>query len=139
GCVSCHHNSMTAMTVALARRNGFRVDDQTARSQLNAIGSYLETWRERALQGVGIPGEAIAISHILLGLAAENYPPDAATDSMVRFVRSRQRPDGRWRPFSYRPPIEAGDIQVTAISLRSLQFYAPKADRATYEEAVKRA
>jgi len=138
-CVSCHHNSLTAMMVATARRNGFTVDEQIARNQLKAIGAFLETWRERALQGVGIPGEAGTLSYILLGLAAENYPPDAATDAMVRFMLSRQWPDGRWRVFAYRPPMESSDIPVTATSLRSFQVYAPKAQRAKYEAAVRRA
>jgi ankyrin repeat protein len=139
GCVSCHHNSLTAMTVATARRNGFTVDDQIARHQLKQIGSSIETWRERALQGVGLPGEAGTISYILLGLAAENYPPDAATDAMARFMQSRQWPDGRWRVFSYRPPLESSDLDVTATALRALQVYAPKAQRAKYETSVKRA
>jgi ankyrin repeat protein len=139
GCVSCHHNSLTAMTVATARKNGLPVDEQIARNQVKAIASYIETWRERALQGVGIPGEAETMGAILVGLAAENYPPDAATEAFARFLRSQQWPDGRWRVFSHRPPIESSDIPVTASSLRALQFYAPKAQRAKYEMAVKNA
>lgn len=139
GCVSCHHNSLTAMTVATARKNGLPVDEQIARNQVKAIASYIENWRERALQGAGIPGEAASMGAILAGLADENYPPDAATDAFVRFLHSQQYPDGRWRVFSHRPPIEASDIPVTAYTLRSLQVYAPKAQRAKYELAVKRA
>jgi len=127
------------MTVVTARKNGFTVDDQIARTQLKAIGSYIETWRERNLQGVGIPGEAGSMSYILLGLAAENYQPDSATDAMVRYMVSRQWPDGHWRVFSYRPPIESSDIPVTATSLRALRVYAPKSEREKYEMAVKRA
>lgn len=139
GCVSCHHNSLTAMTVATARKNHLPVDEQIARKQVKAIASYIERWRERALQGVGIPGEAATMGAILAGLAHENYPPDAATDAFARFLQSQQWPDGRWRVFSHRPPIESSDIPVTASSLRSLQVYAPRAQRAKYEWAVKRA
>lgn len=138
-CVSCHHNSLAAMMVATARKNGFTVDEQIARTQMKAVGAFLETWRERALQGVGIPGEASTLGYILTGLAAENYPPDAATDAMARYVMSRQWPDGHWRAFAHRPPMESSDIPVTATSLRSLQVYAPKALRAKYETAVRHA
>jgi ankyrin repeat protein len=138
GCVSCHHNSLTAMTVATARKNGLPVDEQIARNQVRAIGSYIETWRERALQGVGIPGDAGTMSAILAGLAAENSPPDAATDAFARFIKSQQWPDGRWRVFSHRPPIESSEIPVTASSIRALQAYAPKAQRTKYEMTVKR-
>ena len=126
------------MTVSTARKNGFSVNDQIARNQQKAIGAFIEMWRERVLQGVGIGGETGTVSYILTGLAAENYPPDAATDAMARYLQSQQWPDGRWRQFSHRPPIMSGDIQVTATSLRSLQVYAPGTQRAKYEMDVKR-
>jgi len=139
-CVSCHHNSLTAMTVATARRNGFSVNEPIARDQVKKTASFLETWRERVLQGVGMGGESITIGYILAGLSAENYPPDAATDAMARFVQSRQWPDGRWEVAAHRPPIESNDdIPVTSLALRALQLYGPKAQRAKYEMAVKRA
>ena len=139
GCVSCHHNTLTAMTVAIARKNGLPVNEQIASSQVKAIGAYIETWRERALQAVGIPGESSTMSAILAGLADENYQPDAATDAFARFLLSQQRPDGRWRVFAHRPPIESSDFTVTATSLRSIQVYGPKAQRSKYELSVKRA
>jgi ankyrin repeat protein/mono/diheme cytochrome c family protein len=139
GCVSCHHNTLTSITVSAARAHGFSVDEQVSRTQTNKIAHYLETWRERVLQGAGIPGDSNTISSMLLGLAAQDYPPDAATDAMARFVQSRQWPDGRWRNFSYRPPLESNEISVTATALRSLQVYGPKAQRAKYEVSVKRA
>jgi ankyrin repeat protein len=70
-CVSCHHNTLTAMTVSIARKNGFSVDDQIARNQLKAIGAYIETWRERPLQGVGIGRESGTISYILMARSRE--------------------------------------------------------------------
>ena len=85
GCVSCHNNTMTAMTVAAARKQKLPVDDQIARSQLKAIAAYLDSWRERALLGVGIPGDADTVSPILLAMAAQNYPPDATTDAMAAY------------------------------------------------------
>jgi ankyrin repeat protein len=139
GCVSCHHNTLTSITVSAAREHGFPVNEQVSRTQTNKIAHYLETWRERVLQGAGIPGDSNSLSSMLLGLAAQDYPPDAATDAMARFVQSRQWPDGRWKNFSYRPPLESNEISVTATSLRSLQVYGPKAQRAKYETSVKRA
>jgi hypothetical protein len=115
------------------------VNEQIARSQMEKIGAYIETWRERALQGVGIPGESGTMSSMLLALAAENYPPDAATDAFARYVASQQWADGRWRVFAHRPPLESSDIPVTAASLKSLQVYGTGAQRAKYEMAVKRA
>lgn len=139
GCVSCHHNTLTAMTVSAARATGIPVDEHVARQQTRAIGAYLESWRNRAVQGIGIPGDADTISYVLLGLAAEGHPADAATDAMARFLKNQQREDGHWRLLAHRPPIESNEIQVTAMSMRSLQIYAPRAYRAEYEPAIRRA
>jgi ankyrin repeat protein len=139
GCVSCHHNSLTAMTVAAVRRSGLPVDEDVARRQLRTIGDYIEGWRERVLQGMGIPGDADTVSYILLGLAAESYPRDEATDALARFVKKQQAPTGQWRINSYRPPIESSDFEVTAVSMRTLQVYAPKGKTVAYDQAVSRA
>jgi ankyrin repeat protein len=137
GCVSCHNNSLTAMAVARARTNGLQVDDQIARKQLASIGGYIESWRERVLQGEGIPGLSDTISYILLGMAAENYPPDLATDALARYLKGRQSPDGRWRIRDHRPPLETSDISLTAVSLRAIQAYGLKAQRPEYEKAIQ--
>jgi ankyrin repeat protein len=139
GCVSCHNNSLTAMTIAAVRQRALPIDREIATRQANAIGAYVESWRERALQHIGIPGDADTISYILLGLAAENYPANAATDAMARFLKHKQAADGRWWIFAHRPPIESSDFEVTAASMRAMQVYAPRADRAEYQQAIDRA
>jgi ankyrin repeat protein len=137
GCVSCHHNTLTARTIASARKHGLRVDDPIAQQQVKAVASYIDGWRERALQGVGIPGDADTVSSILLGMAAENYPPDLATDALARFLKNYQSPDGHWQPLAHRPPLEASTFQTTADSLRAIQQYRPQTQRAEYEKAVR--
>ena len=121
GCVSCHNNNLTAMTIAAARKQGVRVDDGIARAQVKAIAAYVEGSRERYLQGLSIAGGADTTSYILLGLAAESWPSDSATDAMARYVKSHQRADGSWRTFGGRPPIESSDIQATATAMRAIQ------------------
>jgi ankyrin repeat protein/cytochrome c551/c552 len=139
GCVSCHNNSVAALTVAAARARAIKVDENIARDQRNKIGAFLESWRERTLQGIGIPGDADTISYILLGLGAEKYPAGLGTDAMVRFLLHRQAGDGRWYILAHRPPIESSDLQVTAATVRALQLYAPQKQRAGYDRAIARA
>lgn len=139
GCVSCHNNTLTAVTVAAARAGGLRINETIAQQQLETIGTYIDTWRERALQGIGIPGDADTVSYILLGLAAEKYPANAATEAMVFLLKRQQAEDGHWRILAQRPPIESNDIEVTALSMRALQVYGPAAERGIYRQAVERA
>ena len=137
GCVSCHNNTLTAMSVAAARQQGIPVNDETASQNLKTIAAFVDGWREKLVQGIGIPGDADTVASILLGMAAERYPADAATDAMAHFLRRQQLPNGQWRPLAHRPPIESSDIQATAISMRALQLYAPKAGRARYEKPIQ--
>lgn len=139
GCVSCHHNSLTAMTVSAARKAGIPVDEEAARNQRKESGGLIEVWRERALQGQRIPGESNSINYLLAGLAAEEYPPDLATDAMARYLKNDQLPDGRWRLIGNRPPLGSSEIQTTAIAMRALQAYAPKVHRSEYDKALWRA
>jgi hypothetical protein len=142
GCVSCHNNSLAMMMVVTARKNRLPVDEEIARRQARTIGAYIETWRERMLQGIGIPGGQDTVGYILAGLAAVDYPGDAATDAAAIFLRTRQSPDGHWRisvPGGSRPPIESSDFETTAVSARVLQVYGPKTRRLEYQKAVQRA
>jgi hypothetical protein len=139
GCVSCHHNNLAAMAVSLARSRGISVNEPIARRQRAGIGEYVEGWRDRLLQGIGIPGDAGTVAYMLLGLAAEKHPPDATTDAMARFLRLQQTPGGFWLPLAHRPPIEADPVHSTAISMRALQLYAPATARAEYQAVIDRA
>ena len=137
-CVSCHNNSLAAMTVSLARVRGIPVNETLASSQAKAINDYLHSWRDRALQGVGIPGDNDTIGYILVGLAAESYPADAATDAMARFLRHQQTAPGFWMPLANRPPIEGDLVQATAITMMALKAYAPAVEREAYDTAIRR-
>jgi len=137
GCVSCHNNSLTAMTVALARNHRFAVDEKMARTHIARMGPFLESWRESVLRGVGIPGAQDTVSYILLGMGAAEYPSDAATEAMAHYLKARQLPDGHWRVQAHRPPIESSDFEVTAVSMRSLQLFHPVPQRSEYEKAIQ--
>jgi cytochrome c551/c552 len=139
GCVSCHHNTLVAMAVSAARANGYAVNEAIATQQTAAVGMYLESWRERAAQNMFIAGQMDTISYLLLGLAVERYTPDAATDAQAMWLKRRQSADGHWPVQTVRPPIESNDIEVTAVSMRALQAFAPPSQRAEYARAVERA
>ncbi len=139
GCVSCHNNSLTAITIAEARSRGFRVNEEIAASQLKRVAAFLEDNIERGLENEGIPGGIDTVSYVLLGMAAEKYPSDGITDVWGRYARNNQSSDGRFKCRTVRPPLEASDFQVTAATIRSLLVYAPKSHRTQYLSSVKRA
>jgi len=108
GCVSCHNNTLTYMTLATAHEKGIAVNDQIVAKELKTITSYLESWRERVLQGVGIPGDSDTISAILVGLADARVPPDPATDALANYL---QKPSSARRAMVHRRAPAAARIE----------------------------
>ena len=139
GCVSCHHDTLTPLALAGARRIGVAVDEPLAGQQIAGVAAYLDGWRERVLQGKAIPGRSDSIGQMLLALAVANRPADATTDAMALMVKAQQLPDGHWPNFAHRPPSEASPFQVTATGLRVLRTYAPAVHRRDFEAAARAA
>jgi ankyrin repeat protein len=125
GCISCHHQTLVAMTVGLARERGFEVDNRIAEQERARVLSVLEGNREQMLLGSGVTDE-LAPAYMLAALAAEEQKPNFTTDALVQFLVLRQRPDGSWRTPVYRPPQDASDITFTALAVRGLRLFAPK-------------
>lgn len=92
GCVSCHHNTLTTMTVAAARDHGLPFDDAIAGNQRKAIASIVERRHDMSLLGAEQSNTA---NNTLVGLAADDRAPDLVTDAMAHLLKSRQLADGR--------------------------------------------
>jgi ankyrin repeat protein len=124
-CISCHHQALVAMTVGLARKRGFDVDQRIAEQERARVLSILERNREQNLLGSGVTDE-LAPAYILAALAAEEHKPNFTTDALVQFLVLRQRQDGSWRTPVNRPPHDASDMTFTALAVRGLRLFAPK-------------
>jgi len=138
-CVSCHNNSLPAMTVALARTKGFPVDEEQAKKELGfAVATdmpYLESMR----LGSTIGGGSDTLGYTLMGMAAAGYPADALTDAHIHYFSIDQLGDGSWRTTSYRPPEEYGPFTTTAVVLRAIKLYPIPGRRAEFQERIARA
>lgn len=142
-CSSCHNNSFAAMAVGSARRNGFVVDEKVASQQVKGNIFGLLQMRDILHQGFIAPvGEffgPVVIGDMLLGLDGEHYTADLNTDAAVLYLRNRQGADGHWAYLSSdtRPPICSDYIAQTVIAMRAMQLYAPKLERASYDQAIR--
>ena len=100
--------------------------------------TVVERNREQILLGSGVTDE-LAPAYILAALAAEEQKPNFTTDALVQFLVLRQRPDGSWRTPVYRPPQDASDITFTALAVRGLRLFAPKARHKEVQARVQSA
>jgi ankyrin repeat protein len=123
-CVSCHQHPLVAMTVGLARKHGFEVDETIAREERAHILRDMAARVRPLLLGTGI--DSTLPAQVLAGLAAEDEPASRTTDALVQYLVLRQRPDGHWQGENNRPPDDASDFHFTALAVSGLQAYAPK-------------
>jgi prenyltransferase beta subunit len=138
GCASCHSQSLGALTFALARDHGFKVDDRAARQANEANLQRWETSRQRAMQGIEM-NATIEAGYALLALSADHYRNSKTTDGLIHHLAGKQTPDGRWRSTSYRPPLEYSDFTATALTVRAIQQFAPEGRKQELARRIGRA
>jgi ankyrin repeat protein len=143
GCTSCHDNSLPAMAVGLGRKRGLRVDEEKASGQVRVNLEELSARRDKLHQGyyaqaVGDFFSDFILGYQLVGLHAQNCQPDLNTDAAVMMLLLRQQPTGEWAypHVDTRPPICLDYIGQTALAMRALQLYAPKATRPACDKSV---
>jgi ankyrin repeat protein len=138
-CVSCHNNSLPAMTVSLARKKGFVVNEEQAQKELGFAVATDSPFLEPMRLGSTIGGGSDTLGYTLMGMAAAGYPADALTDAHIHYLSIYQFPDGAWRTTSYRPPEEYGPFTTTAVALRAIRLYPIPGRRKEFEERFVRA
>jgi len=136
GCISCHHQSLPAMAVAVARERGLAVDEAAAAEALKLSVNYMDARRERMRQGIVPPGATDTMAYILFGLTQAKFAGDEATEAGVRYLKVRQAADGSWIPPVHRPPLEFSGFTYTALCIRVLDAFAPGSQRAEYEASM---
>ena len=136
-CTSCHHNTLPAMTVAMAGGRGFRVDLEAARREYESALATAQGLSKRSnILGLGVPD---LNPYPLMGIAAVRATPNASTDAMVHHISTRQEPSGRFREFDYRPPMEYSNITFTATSMRAMQLFTLPGRAAEFKDRIRRA
>jgi ankyrin repeat protein len=138
-CVSCHNNSLPAMTVTLARKKGFAVNEEQAKKELGFAVATDKPYLEPMRLGSTIGGGSDTLGYTLMGMSAAGYPADALTDAHIHYLSINQLADGSWRTTSYRPPEEYGPFTTTAVVLRAIRLYPIPGRRAEFHERVARA
>jgi N-acyl-D-amino-acid deacylase len=129
------------MAVGLARKSGFPVDEQTSAQQVKVNAGVLGGIRNLLHQGFFVPGinaNPGILAYVLLGLDAEGYKPDLSTDAVAMYIQTHQMADGHWAfgPEA-RPPLCADTLGQTVLSMRGLQLYTPRVDKAAFAKSIQ--
>ena len=139
GCVSCHHQSLPAMTVGFARERGFAVDETKAKHLNETVATMMSARRESMLQAMTDGGGQHSVAYSLAGMAAQDLAPDELTDAMAIHLADGQMEDGSWSTAPDRPPVQYSDYTTTALSIWGLSKYAPEGRGEHIREQIDRA
>ncbi len=139
-CISCHQQTLPAMTLSLARDRGLSVDEASLGRQLAAQVAMIAPRVEHARQMM----EPVSDSPVSLGygfdaLNALGFPADETTTAMSGYLINAQRVAGFWPALDRRPPMEDGPLVGTAWAVRAIQLYPPRGREQAAREALQRA
>src|SRR5205807_3109393 len=138
-CVSCHNNTLPAMTVALARKKGLAVNEAQAKKEMEFAAATDKPYLEPMRVGSTIGGAAGTLGYTLMGMSAAGYPADALTDAHIHYLSMYQLPDGSWGTTAYRPPAEYSAFTITAVVLRAIKLYPIPGRREEFADRFARA
>src|SRR3954454_6217447 len=139
GCISCHHENATGLAAGEARAHGLRFDPKATAARIDMLkdGPPPPLLLER--MDINVPE---IFASVLVALAAENVPPNPATDIIAASLAAAQAADGSWllqNGVGDRPPTSVGGITRAALCIRSLSVYAPPARAAEMNGRIARA
>lgn len=137
-CFSCHHQSLPAIAIGLARQRGYTFDAAgAARQQMQVVHDSEGRQQLRfVLSGsVDVGSDA---GFALFGLAGEQYPADSTTDSLVHALAAGQQSDGRWTDLFPRMPLSTSDVATTAMAIQALKQYGWTGRKQEFNERIAR-
>jgi ankyrin repeat protein len=138
GCSACHAQPLTAIAIDTARGRGWTsLSSDVERAQ---VPTALNAGFPQLLQLSEPGGTPDSLLYATVVMAAQHAPPTRATDVFVRYLAAKQRVAGNWRGIgATRAPMQDGDFSRTAMSIRTLSYFATPARRAEYQKRVARA
>lgn len=140
GCVSCHHQTLPGTAARMARERGVVVDEVGLDKDMKRTKGFLQPLRPVMIENTDlIPDVQVSGSYLLWYFAEMGYPADATTEALVRNIALHQQTDGSWSGWAPRPPLEAGNMQATALAMRAIQLYGGDARQEEYRDRVARA
>jgi hypothetical protein len=136
-CASCHHQGLLLPVAAVARRQGFALNETQAHAQEVRLRSMLTSMapgfraafddQDAAVRfGLGFFGQAASgNAWLLAALAARPGRGGPLDETLAVMIGRTQLSNGRWRVGAPRLPIQDSDIQTTALAIRVLLTFAP--------------
>jgi ankyrin repeat protein len=151
GCISCHQEGLGRITTGVARDHGFKVDAAVQQAQMMRVNGALgamQPLHNMALKSpeamkqvplIEINEVATLDTWLLCGMAANKQAPTPSAGAMTMVLARQQSPDGHWSFSVPRVPMQSSFITFTALAVKSLGTYGPKADAGEIAQRIANA
>jgi ankyrin repeat protein len=95
-CITCHNQTLPVQAAMVARQKGIPIDKRLLETNLKQTLEFYRPMAEEGMQGEQPPDNTLQVGYALTALAAQSYPLDPTTASLIHLVTSLQRADGSW-------------------------------------------
>ena len=140
-CHSCHNQGIGAVTFALAKENGFNVNDTILKEALDSTCNY---WKSIPnMQTLAENDDPVAIvmtgNYDLWALSANHYKSNKTIELLAQNIMRKQYYDGSWVSPGQRPPLEYYSFSATALAVKNIQSYVPAVLHGEVEQRINHA
>lgn len=150
-CFSCHQEGLGRMVTGSAKSKGFATDAKLNGEQLERIRGFFGEVKP-LLQGalsnpelmkqvplIEINEVTPGVSWLFAGMVSNNDSANEATAAAAMVLARQQSPDGSWTFSLPRVPMQSSFATFTALSVRALQRYGPKAQSEEIQGRIAKA
>src|SRR5437879_4026409 len=95
-CFACHNQGVPLFAVTAAKERGIAIDEAELGKQVSFIAAFLESNREKYLQGKGQGGQADTAGYALVTLAAAGYQPSDTTAAVAEYLLLHHKDRDHW-------------------------------------------
>jgi ankyrin repeat protein len=139
-CVSCHHQTLAGMASKMAHDRGIAVNEELMAKDVKRVMGFIRPMRPVMIENSDIvPDVPVTGPYFMMYFADFKQPNEPVLEALARNIALHQQADGHWTGWAPRPPLEYGDIQATALSIRALQLYGTDDRKIEYDERIARA
>lgn len=140
GCVACHAQVATGMTMRTVKEHGLKITDADLSAEIPMARNRWPGIKEELMLRYDPPGDIDTLDYALFYLSAVGHKPDAVTSAMLVSLMEQQLPDGSWHGGAIaRAPMEDSDLIRVAMSMRALQQFAWEGRRAEINARIEKA
>jgi N-acyl-D-amino-acid deacylase len=138
-CFACHHQAASQLTLAEAKRRGFKIDEENFTAQTKWTVAHLKRGQKSYLAGKGQGGRVDTAGYALWTLEAGDWKPDELTAAVTGYLISYQKDTGHWSRIGNRPPSQASSFTSTYLALRGLGSFGTLEQADAIEERQSKA